>query len=144
MRISLKRRRAIYAAYGGVCQYCGIAGATHIDHIRPRFLGGSDDLENLILACSNCNTRKAYNPLLEPLEAKMLALAAATRQTILDYERDSIPAAARTSGGPRTLVTVMMTKSQRAAVKRWRFENQIASESEAVRELLRRGLATHF
>lgn len=31
-----------------------------IDHIRPKSLGGSDDLDNLALACRRCNERR-YN-----------------------------------------------------------------------------------
>jgi 5-methylcytosine-specific restriction endonuclease McrA len=64
-----------------VCHYCGVplavdgAGlvyharsdswllakgysAHHIDHVIPMALGGSDDLENLVLSCSRCNEAK--------------------------------------------------------------------------------------
>lgn len=29
-----------------------------IDHVTPRIAGGTDDLDNLVLACPECNSRK--------------------------------------------------------------------------------------
>ena len=40
-----------------VCRYCG-ALASHVDHIRPRRLGGTDSPVNLVAACARCNLRK--------------------------------------------------------------------------------------
>lgn len=47
------------------CSYCGFDGRTFegfrflvCDHFKPRCLGGSDDLENLITACVVCNSYK--------------------------------------------------------------------------------------
>lgn len=140
MAISLNRRRAIYAAYAGVCQYCGAVGATHVDHIVPRIDGGTDDLGNLTLACPFCNISKSGWRLPRDKEAEMLALAETKRQIVLDYEHDGVPVADR-KGGPPDQVTVMMTASMRKAIRRWRFENEIASEGEAIRELLRLGIA---
>ena len=33
----------------------------HVEHIVPRMHGGSDDLENLALACIDCNLHKGSN-----------------------------------------------------------------------------------
>jgi hypothetical protein len=54
------RRRASY-----LCEYCHSpekisTSRFTIEHLHPRSLGGSDDLENLALACSRCNQRR-YN-----------------------------------------------------------------------------------
>jgi len=45
------------------CQYCGFDGRSFpnwfqltVDHILPRQQGGSDELENLVTACSACNS----------------------------------------------------------------------------------------
>ena len=56
----LIRKRANY-----LCEYCHSPeqiSATRftIDHIIPQSLGGSDDLDNLALACRRCNERR-YN-----------------------------------------------------------------------------------
>jgi hypothetical protein len=47
------------------CEYCHYpellsSAPLSIDHIQPQSLGGSDELENLALACRRCNERR-YN-----------------------------------------------------------------------------------
>lgn len=54
------RERAKY-----LCEYCHSpeeisTSRFTIDHIKPRSLDGSDDVNNLALACSRCNQRR-YN-----------------------------------------------------------------------------------
>ncbi|MDJ0796233.1 MAG: HNH endonuclease [Calothrix sp. MO_167.B12] len=56
----LIRRRANY-----LCEYCHsperiCTTRFTIDHIIPKSIGGSDDIENLALACRRCNERR-YN-----------------------------------------------------------------------------------
>ncbi|MCS7074956.1 MAG: HNH endonuclease [Bacteroidia bacterium] len=40
------------------CVYCGSRQHLTIDHLIPKSLGGKDTWENLVTACSNCNTKK--------------------------------------------------------------------------------------
>ena len=52
-------RRQVFERDGRVCAYCQTAdGPFHIDHIHPKSRGGSDDLENLTVACAPCNLSK--------------------------------------------------------------------------------------
>lgn len=48
---------------GNSCRYClrefGPWLLATIDHIRPRSKGGSDSIDNLCLACTDCNAEKA-------------------------------------------------------------------------------------
>lgn len=59
---TLVRRRA-----RDQCEYCGLRQEHlpvfrfHIDHIRPKKHGGSDDPINLALACNSCNLHKGAN-----------------------------------------------------------------------------------
>ncbi len=52
---------------GNRCEYCQLRqedsplAALHIEHIVPRIHGGSDDLDNLALACIDCNLHKGPN-----------------------------------------------------------------------------------
>lgn len=66
--ISLRIRWAIYRRDNFACRLCGelvnfrdycnnIDGPT-LDHIIPRSLGGSDEIENLRLACRMCNSKR--------------------------------------------------------------------------------------
>ena len=56
------RRRA-----GNRCEYCGLReeqsplASLHIEHIRPKKHGGTDDPNNLALACIDCNLHKGSN-----------------------------------------------------------------------------------
>ena len=49
------------------CEYCGLhaedspLAPLHIEHIRPRKHGGTNALENLALACVDCNLHKGPN-----------------------------------------------------------------------------------
>jgi len=58
----------VYECYEFKCAYCGIDGSSDfetwftanfaIDHIKPIKFGGTDDLNNLALACHSCNLYK--------------------------------------------------------------------------------------
>jgi len=66
-----KRRRIIRVLlprFGVRCWYCGIKltdSTTHVDHIIPKSLGGSDSIFNLALACKHCNSAKGGSPVEE-------------------------------------------------------------------------------
>lgn len=51
----------------GKCAYCGITISwnmphdIHVDHIQPLSKGGSNELDNLALACADCNLSKGDN-----------------------------------------------------------------------------------
>jgi len=55
-------RRNIYLRDANTCQYCGKRFPTSelsLDHVIPRSRGGLDTWENLVCACTTCNSRKA-------------------------------------------------------------------------------------
>lgn len=52
-------RNAIYTRDGNKCQYCGATRRLTIDHVIPRSKGGTDDWDNLVVACSSCNVKKS-------------------------------------------------------------------------------------
>jgi len=64
-----RRRREVFIASGGVCRYCGVPlkldGLWHVDHAKPRALGGTDGLLNLAASCPACNLRKSDRTALE-------------------------------------------------------------------------------
>jgi hypothetical protein len=55
------------------CRYCGIECYEDltIDHLFPRSRGGGDGIENLVVACRSCNSRKSDRT---PEEAGMVLL----------------------------------------------------------------------
>jgi hypothetical protein len=62
--ISAERRRRVRATSQDRCGYCHVPqaivlGALEVDHIIPTEKGGSNEEENLWLACSVCNGHKS-------------------------------------------------------------------------------------
>lgn len=66
-----KRRKAMIESGNSQCWYCGrtvklnvgfdykdIANQSTIDHLIPLTRGGSNEPENLVLACFSCNSKK--------------------------------------------------------------------------------------
>ena len=65
----------------GRCEYCRLPQQAlpwarfHVEHIRARQHGGSDDLENLALACRRCNAQKGPNlAAIDPVTGLLRAL----------------------------------------------------------------------
>lgn len=63
MAISTAVRRAVRERARRLCEYCHADERWQfvrftIDHVLPQSAGGSDDAENLALACRNCNERR--------------------------------------------------------------------------------------
>lgn len=55
--LSVGKRLEIFAYYNYRCVYCG-AKAEQVDHVMPVSQGGSDDITNLVAACTKCNMKK--------------------------------------------------------------------------------------
>lgn len=66
--IRREKRLAIYLRDGFTCCYCGkdLHDASprnvHLDHLRPRERGGTNDPSNLITACGRCNSARHDEP----------------------------------------------------------------------------------
>jgi 5-methylcytosine-specific restriction endonuclease McrA len=61
-------RKALERAFkvnGGHCYYCKKSNPTDItiDHVEPLAAGGTDTLQNLVVACKPCNAAKNHKPI---------------------------------------------------------------------------------
>lgn len=60
-------RNQVRARARNICEYCRLIQAAqtwarfHVEHIRPQQHLGTDDLDNLCLACGHCNRHKGPN-----------------------------------------------------------------------------------
>jgi 5-methylcytosine-specific restriction endonuclease McrA len=101
----LERRRVIERRAGNRCEYCRAPQPAsgvryHLEHIVPRALGGSDDLENLALACPTCNYYKASD--IEGFDKETLTDARIFNPRIddwsehFDFHRDSLELTGKT------------------------------------------------
>jgi hypothetical protein len=66
MAVSQVQKQFVRERAGGCCEYCRLSmtSATipfHIDHIIPLKHGGTDDVNNLCLACYTCNAHKSHD-----------------------------------------------------------------------------------
>lgn len=62
-RITSCLRRLVWRKAEGQCEKCGSRRALQVDHIKPKSMGGEDDVANLRLLCRACNQREAINQL---------------------------------------------------------------------------------
>ena len=89
-----------YRKTDGHCAYCGIGlpvEAFTVEHMVPTARGGSDDLSNLVPACTRCNTSKRaltvdefrhhiFGAIARELESNALARLHHYRGTLTDAE----------------------------------------------------------
>lgn len=73
-RVNLKpsERFKILDRDGFRCRYCGASGEDtqlHVDHVIPVSKGGTNDPDNLVASCEECNLGKAARLLRTPLTA---------------------------------------------------------------------------
>ena len=59
-QISPTIRNYIFKRDNGICQYCGkkLKSKFHVDHVIPFIKSGLDEVNNFVLACSECNIKK--------------------------------------------------------------------------------------
>lgn len=65
MSVTKRLRFEILRRDGHACRYCGRSAPDvklTVDHVRPEALGGTDDPENLVAACVDCNAGKSSVP----------------------------------------------------------------------------------
>lgn len=78
--ISSEMRTYVLQRDGFRCVYCGSAPRQfHLDHVMPRSRGGTDDANNLVASCPNCNLRKGAKT---PQEAGMRLYSPAWKNSI--------------------------------------------------------------
>lgn len=74
---SLGRKIKLYVEQDGKCRYCNDpfeVDEMTFDHVHPRSKGGSNGKDNLVLACKECNQKKADKLLEEFIKEKELAI----------------------------------------------------------------------
>lgn len=79
MPVSTRQRFDVFKRDHFRCVYCGRTPRhhgveLHVDHVHPLALGGTDDPDNLVAACSECNLGKSDRPLHEQQPAPTISL----------------------------------------------------------------------
>lgn len=101
------------------CEYCYLhqddspLAVLHVEHIIPKVHGGSDDIDNLALACIDCNLHKGTNLTgIDPETNQLTELFHPRRQEWKDhFEWQGIYLADKTATG-RTTIRVLNINSE--------------------------------
>jgi hypothetical protein len=84
--LSKKLRFEVFKRDGFRCAYCGATPSETVilecDHINPVAAGGTNDIDNLVTACEDCNRGKSATPLSSvPQSLEEKSAEAAERET---------------------------------------------------------------
>jgi hypothetical protein len=74
---------------GDKCFYCRLAmhrGSATIEHLTPRSWGGSNFLDNLVLACAKCNENRGHTDLISHVTS-LPRLYNVTHSNAMDHAR---------------------------------------------------------
>lgn len=89
MPISRRLRFEILRRDGYTCRYCGAKApdvTLSVDHVIPTALGGGDEPNNLVTACTPCNSGKTSlspdSPIVEDVDAAALLWAKAMERAV--------------------------------------------------------------
>ena len=80
-----KYRSELLEKYNYCCAWCGQTHDLQIDHVKTRFSGGGDQIENLQMLCRRCNCTKSKYvlPKLKPRQPQLDAAKCERRKMIL-------------------------------------------------------------
>jgi 5-methylcytosine-specific restriction endonuclease McrA len=117
--ISPKIRAQVRERAHDACEYCHLhqddspLAALHVEHIIPKVHGGSDDIENLGLACIDCNLHKGTNLTgIDPETDEITVLFHPRRQTWDDhFEWQGLYLVGKSATG-RTTIRVLNINSE--------------------------------
>ena len=89
--ISKRIRFEIFKRDEFTCQYCGAVPPKtilHVDHINPVFSGGTNDIDNLVTSCMECNLGKGARNLknIPQSLAEKAKLVAESEAQLLGYQ----------------------------------------------------------
>src|SRR5215475_2674438 len=107
------------------CEYCKLhqtdspLAALHVEHIIPKVHGGNDSLENLALACIDCNLHKGTNLSgIDPETGNVTGLFHPRRHRWRDhFTRRGIHIEGKTAIGRTTVQVLRMNSEDQLALR---------------------------
>ncbi len=125
-RIAESVRQQVITRAHGLCEYCQSAQliivSIEIDHIIPEAKGGSDELENLCLACRGCNSFKQdFQHGIDPETQQETSLFNPRTQSWNEnfkWDEESIRVVGLTPTGRATVDRLRMNRSEVVAARR--------------------------
>jgi hypothetical protein len=107
------------------CEYCELhqeqspLAALHVEHIRPRKHGGTDSLDNLAMACIDCNLRKGSNVAgYDPQTGLLTELFHPREQSWSEhFERQGAMIVGKTPVGRTTVMVLQLNSEERLQLR---------------------------
>jgi len=107
------------------CEYCHLhqddspLATLHVEHIIPRIHGGTDELDNLALACIDCNLHKGPNLTgIDPQTNKLTELFHPRRQSWEEhFELQGVYIVGKTATGMTTIRVLNMNSEDQIALR---------------------------
>jgi hypothetical protein len=129
--IDVATRREVRLRAANTCEYCGLRqehsplAPLQVEHVISRKHGGSDDLENLALACIDCNLAKGTNIAgIDPASGKLTELFHPRREFWSDhFEWQGAQLVGKTAIG-RTTIEVLCINSEQQVQLRLALQGQ--------------------
>ena len=123
--ITTQVKRKVRERAHNVCEYCHLhqddspLAALHVEHIIPKVHGGTDDVENLALACIDCNLHKGTNLTgIDPQTTQLTELFHPRRQTWdSHFELHGVYLVGKTSTGRTTIRVLAMNSDDQIALR---------------------------
>jgi 5-methylcytosine-specific restriction endonuclease McrA len=123
--ISAQTRSQVRERAQNACEYCQLhqddspLASLHVEHIIPRIHGGNDDMDNLALACIDCNLHKGTNLTgIDPETNEITQLFHPRRQSWDDhFEWQGIYLAGKTATGRTTIRVLNMNSEDQVALR---------------------------
>jgi 5-methylcytosine-specific restriction endonuclease McrA len=117
--ISAEIRAQVRGRAQNACEYCHLhqddspLATLHVEHIIPKIHGGRDDIDNLALACIDCNLHKGTNLTgIDPETSEITQLFHPRRQAWEEhFEWQGIYLTSKTTTG-RTTIRVLNINSE--------------------------------
>jgi len=118
-------RRLVRRRAEGRCEYCRLPQAAqpfvtfHLEHIIAKQHGGSDDPDNLCVACERCNFHKGPNlTSIDPVTGKIERLFDPRRQVWAEHFETRGPLiSGKTPSGRATVAVLSMNDERRVELR---------------------------
>ena len=123
--IGARTRAQVRERAQNICEYCHLhqddspLAALHIEHIVPKIHGGTDNPDNLALACIDCNLHKGTNLTgIDPQTNEVTELFHPRRQNWVDhFEWRGIHLIGKTAVGRTTVRVLSMNSEDQIALR---------------------------
>jgi len=123
--ITTQVRRQVRERAHNLCEYCHLhqddspLAALHVEHIIPKVHGGTDGIENLALACIDCNLHKGTNLAgIDPQTSQLTELFHPRRQHWGDhFELLEVYLVGKTAIGRTTVRVLGMNSDDQVALR---------------------------